>query len=191
MNQHPSEKFVEALAGVAEMTGTTLSEFIVEVFLRAIEPYGFDKGIGALKTWAYTNRRFPAPADLVEIIQPAAIAEVTDEDEATVAASRCIKAVSKFGHQITKEGLIRVKDWIGELGWAILEANGGFNRLCEGLKENDVPAVRAQFRREGIAIISRLKAGHDSPPALPPAKDEPCKMPHKNSPRQLSRTSST
>lgn len=111
------------------------------------------------------NRTDPLPAQIMEIIDPT----ITDDGEATEAAARVIAAVSKFGHTNTAEA----HEWVGELGWAVVNLLGGWYTVCTtlGVSINSGTA-QAQWSKIAKSIMDKSRAGKlDQKPALPPATD--------------------
>lgn len=183
-------KFVEALAGMAELTGFNLTPWVIDVYRQALEPHGLDKAVAALSKLAFSARRFPTPADILAIVAPAAVAEVTNDEEAAVASERIIGALSKFGSADVGRGdgpaWRKQREFIGELGWSVVEANGGWRHLCDSVTNDDLPTLKAQWRNEAKAHMSRAVAGRVGGPAIPggmraeqlvAAKPEPLALP--------------
>ena len=107
------------------------------------------------------NKFFPNPANLNQYINP----EVSDDHQATAAASRAIEAVSKFGWCNSSQA----KEYIGEIGWRAVQAFGGWQYVCENLgTEIQLTTFNAQIRELSKSIISRAKLGVvDAPVELP------------------------
>ena len=63
------ESFARALTGVAMIYGETLTPARIESYWAALEPYGEDNLIKALKQSVRENKFFPRPAELVAILE--------------------------------------------------------------------------------------------------------------------------
>jgi hypothetical protein len=107
------------------------------------------------------RRQMPLPGEVRSQIAPE---EVSEEDLARNAVSRLIEAVAKFGW-INPFG---AKSHIGELGWLVVQREGGWTRVCEELNTDNLPTLRAQWRDLAISLARTAKAGklHQAP-ALP------------------------
>lgn len=100
------------------------------------------------------NRVFPLPAQLIEIIRP----QENTRNEAVEAAARIVEAVSKFGYSNPSEA----KMFVGDLGWRVVERNGGWLYVCENLGVNlNVNSFQAQARDLAMATIERKNQGLD------------------------------
>ena len=103
--------------------------------------------------------RFPLPAMIRDRLTPA----VTPENEALEAISRVIAAVSNIGpYQIEK-----ARAAIGELGWEVVKAEGGWENVCQNLTEDNIGMLRAQWKSIALAKMARAKAGLIDGPSLP------------------------
>jgi hypothetical protein len=147
-----------------------LSPNVIDIWTAALRRYGLPKATEALTQIAINVRPgkgLPAIADVIEIISPKDVAKIADEDLAAVAASRIIGAVRKIGVSSDPDRNRRAREWVGELGWQVVENNGGWRFLCETLNTDDIPTVRAQFRREATALLAMSRRGDVTPPGLP------------------------
>lgn len=110
------------------------------------------------------NEKFPLPAKLKCIVQ------VTDEQKARDAASRIISAIAKVGPYQGNEA----KETMGELAWAIVQANGGWMQICQ-VESKELGIMSSQWRELGISILANTKLGMDRTqgPALGLTKQEP------------------
>ncbi len=110
------------------------------------------------------NTRMPLPAQIRSVCEPT----VDDDSLAREAASRIVAAIRKFGWPSPNEA----KEYIGELGWKVVERNGGWPPLCENLMEDQIGIFTAQARDLAKAQIQFSRAGLiDEAPALPGPKN--------------------
>lgn len=162
------QRFIEALTGVAELTQMTLTPNIVNLYAKAVEPYGYGRAADALVKLAVNCRPghgFPTIKDLLKEIDPQKHAEIDPEGEASLVASLIAGAVSRKGYTCKMDVLQEI---IGTLGMEVVRLNGGWERICEELTHDNIATYKAQWRREALAIINRRKAGFKSEaPALP------------------------
>lgn len=111
------------------------------------------------------NRTDPLPAQIMEILDPS----ISDDGEATEAAARVIAAVSKHGHT----NPIEARQWMGELGWKVVEILGGWYTVCTSLGIGiTAGTAQAQWTKIAKQVIDKSRAGKlEQRPALPPSTD--------------------
>lgn len=109
--------------------------------------------------------RFPLPAVIRDKIAPAE----TDELQAMEAAARIPEAVSRFGWN--NPGPARL--FIGELGWVVVQRDGGWSNVCQVLNEDNLGTLKAQWRNLALGELKRARMGilHEAP-SLPNAAEK-------------------
>lgn len=114
----------------------------VEIILGAIDRYIADA----------KNKIFFSPATLRPYLHP----ELSPEAKANEVASRIRSAIGKFGWCNPREA----RDYIGELGWMIVQRSGGWQHLCEnhGLDINPL-TFHAQARDQAKALQESAQLG--------------------------------
>lgn len=90
------------------------------------------------------NKTFPLPAQIRELVEPVA----DDESEARDAVEKIKLAISKFGYP---HGTL-AKDFIGEIGWSIVNGLGGWLSVCESDFTYN-PAMIAQARTRAMDLV--------------------------------------
>jgi len=156
----PQQKFLKRLEVLANLTGATLTKDIVALYDRGLRSLGYDALCGAVEEVIKTRRSrdpFPSIADIAKILRP----REEDRDLAIEAAGRVIQAIGKFGTYQADEA----RQWIGEIGWYVVERAGGWSTLC-ARPESEREICRAQYRDLALSAINRHKAGTLN---LPPA----------------------
>lgn len=107
------------------------------------------------------QRTFPLPAVIRDKIQPFDNADA----DAKEAAGRIVAAVSRFGWN----NVARAREYVGELGWAVVERQGGWETLCRTLTEDNIGQMQAQWRDLALSVSKRAKLGIlNEPPRLVP-----------------------
>ena len=106
--------------------------------------------------------RMPLPAVVRARIVPEAM---SDEDLAIEAVNRIFEAVARWGWN----NAARAKLMIGELGWKVVEMDGGWLTVCQELTEDNKGTFRAQWKGLALVQIRRAKAGILEAPRLPQA----------------------
>lgn len=99
---------------------------------------------------------------------PAAIrARVTPESDPEADS---VEAVGRIVHAVSRIGPYRTKDaraFIGELGWLVVQREGGWEQVCETLTDDNIGILKAQWRQMAMAQHKRARAGLVEAPALP------------------------
>jgi hypothetical protein len=84
------------------------------------------------------NIKPPLPAQIRRMLNP----EANNKQHAQEIAQRCFGAIRKFGYTKPQQA----KEYIGELGWRLIERRGGWFSHCQNTMESDIPILTAQFR---------------------------------------------
>lgn len=152
----------EVLIGFAEMCGERLTDSRMKAYLFALK----DLSLEELRTGAYklmndpSLTRFPMPGKIIEAARPS----ISTDDEAKEAAGRIVAAISKFGYP----NRLEAKKYIGELGWRVVEMQGGWGHLCESTRDQQIPSLQAQFRELAKSQHKKAQLGRlDEAPSLP------------------------
>jgi hypothetical protein len=77
------------------------------------------------------------------------------ESDAIDAANRIGEAIVKFGYN----NELAAKDFIGELGWLIVQRQGGWEAICQNTMAHQMPTLKAQWRELGKSLYDRAKRG--------------------------------
>jgi hypothetical protein len=103
------------------------------------------------------NKFFPTPMNLRQYLQP----ELSPDAMSNEVASRIRSAITKFGWPNPKDA----REYIGDLGWKVVERSGGWQYLCEnhGVDLN-VLTFHAQARDLTRSLIESNELGtYDQP----------------------------
>lgn len=161
----PEQEFFTRLTALAKVSGANLTPDIVELYDQGLKHLGYSKVSKAIIHVMLNRRandRMPSIRDLRELVQP----EVSPEQDAVEAVARIGEAMTKFGWANPKDA----RKFIGELGWVIVEREGGWESICEKTTLDKLPTLRAQWREMAKAVTARAKAGKlNEAPALPEA----------------------
>lgn len=121
------------------------------------------------------NRTMPLPAQIRAIVQPTP----DPEAEARAILDRIITAVNKFGWPQGEQA----RAFIGELGWRVVQFNGGWTELCQSNFIHN-PGLLAQARNRAEDLIkygdnfkteAPVRIEHTETPALESKKFEALK----------------
>lgn len=134
MNQTERDEIGKALSRAAVFYDRTdLDKQKISMMIDVIEDAYPEAGtvqiLSAIKSYRddQKNSFFPAPAKLAPYLRPT----ISKESQAQEIASRIIESVPKFGY--TKTGYHLAKDYIGSIGWVVVQRFGGWQPLCEDL----------------------------------------------------------
>lgn len=107
------------------------------------------------------NKFYPLPAILVSMVKPK---ENSELDIGREVAGRIIQAVSKHGYTNPNQA----KEFIGELGWKVVERQGGWVTLCSEMNDQTKGIMQAQMRDLAISLLRMSMNGTlDQPINLP------------------------
>lgn len=150
------------IIGAAEVYGEAMTKTRLELYYELLSELSPRTLELALKTIMRNGAqtRFPLPG----VILQAACPSRSPEAEAVEAAGRIPEALYRYGYTDPHGA----KDFIGELGWLIVEREGGWECLCAKVTTNQLPILKAQWREMAKSLYSRAKAGlNNIPPSLP------------------------
>lgn len=134
-----------------ELYATTLEPYPVEVLNEALNRYVTNP----------ENDRFPIPPN--KIMQAIYGSPKDDDAVANEVVSRIMNAL-KFGSGQYYQGqmfdtlISQVKNAVGEIGWAVIEREGGWTRFAQNVQENDRTA-RAQLRELAKSVLLQSRQG--------------------------------
>lgn len=127
------KKFSEIMAGLAEMYGKDISEFMLEVYYKSLQDYTFEQVNDAvfkcIKTHKYNT--IPQPAEILEYL------EGTPHDKSMTAWMQVKEAIKKGGYYAS----VVFKDPI--IAHAVNEL-GGWMWLCS-TDESELPFIEKRF----------------------------------------------
>lgn len=146
--------FMQRLGLLAKQCQYDMTPDLVGLYDRALQGFGYDKAVAAIEEAIMERRgqdRMPSIGDLRHRCCP----EVLERDTAVEVSARVWAAIGRFGWNNPTDA----RNWIGEVGWYVVETNGGWVRLCATAQEKDVGTWKAQLRDHAAAAIRRHKAG--------------------------------
>lgn len=140
------------------------NEVVASCWIEEIDDLSKEQFMVACKTALDRCEFFPSTAKFRQFVLPP---EPTPEELAIDAADRIVTCLSTCGYT----NPTRAKEQIGELGWVFVEKSGGWSNLCLSVvRTEDLPTLRAQWRRSIMAIYNQALRGDTSLPALPAAR---------------------
>lgn len=142
--------------------GHTVPDNVLALYVEDLADLEFPAVAGAIKEVRRDPKttRFPLPAAIRSRIAPTE----SVEDQAREAASRITSAVAKYGWTNPE----RAKEFIGEVGWYVVDRMGGWQNVCQTLCAENMPSLQAQWRELAASAMRRSKAGTlNVAPALP------------------------
>lgn len=171
MNAEKLRELKKLLIGLGQyrqmdMTGLPLDAYAEDLIDLELEKIGY--AIKAIRT-TIDYKPFAA---LVGLIRQKVLGN--EKDEALEAANRILQAMSNFGWTNPEAA----REFIGELGWRVVQREGGWLALCERTINDDLPILKAQWRELAAATMRREQSGITDAPALPSPQNESVKLIH-------------
>lgn len=127
MNQNERSQLANVILTTAKYYNKPVDRDMISMMVDDLSEFDFEKIMVAYKTFRLSpeNKFFPLPAQIISIVKPTPSSELLSRE----IASRITGAVTKFGYSNT----LLAKEFIGELGWKVVERKGGWSYICENL----------------------------------------------------------
>lgn len=159
--------FIARLTALAAMCGFTLTPELIALYDRNLCASGYPKLVMALD-YVIVNRKSRDPFPSIKEIRDLVAPESDPEVEAIEAAGRIVQAVTRVGPYQTE----KAREFIGELGWLVVQREGGWQTVCQILTDDNIGILKAQWRQMAKAQYARAKAGVVTAPALPQPEEK-------------------
>lgn len=141
MNLEQEKDLKHRLSLMSKYYRSQLPDDVIVAYSNDLKDYPYKDVCLALNAYRKNpkNKFMPIPAMIIEIMDPT----ISDDGLAREAVARIQKAVRKFGHP----NRIQAKEFIGEIGWSVVEKFGGWGFICENLGHRiDLNSFQAQAR---------------------------------------------
>ncbi len=136
-----SQSLKELIVLTASYYGKTLSAPLLEMYVDDLSDLPTDQVALAYRAYRRNpkNTQFPLPAQIRGVVAP----ELDPDSIAREVAARITAAIPKYGYANS----IDARAYIGEIGWSIVERQGGWPYICERHGVSiDPTAFQAQTR---------------------------------------------
>jgi len=163
------EKIVGAIEALAAIYGKSLSPAAIAMYASDLLEVGADKALPALEVCRRKMRSFPTIADVLAEIPGAVVDEL---DVARDIGNRIWDAIGRFGW--TNQA--RAQEFLGEMGWSVVERMGGWQNLCTMDSEERGTFV-AQARDFAMSRMRLERAGHGAGGYKIPSPESPSALP--------------
>lgn len=155
MNENERMKVGEYWLALAQMYGKDFSKMTLKISLDSVNDLNFQDVINFLSEWPKTTKsqRAPFPSEIREnILKKASVDSIANES-----ATRIRLAIKKYGWPDPENA----RNYIGEIGWSVVERCGGWEYVCEnhGVDLNPL-TFHAQARDIAKAIIDLNSTGN-------------------------------
>lgn len=130
-----------------------ISDSIVNIYAEDLCDLPQDEVIAAYNQYRRNPRNvhFPLPAKIREIVSPTEF--ISHEDKAAEVAARIVGAIPNYGWCNGRAA----EEYIGPVGWAAVQRQGGWSYLCENMGTKINPSTfQAQIRKQ---LESNFKYG--------------------------------
>lgn len=135
-------KFKEYMATLCELHDRTLSKLLTDLYWKVLEPYTDEQCEEVFKELIYSNKFFPKPADIIEVIHG------TKRNRATDAWLEVLESVKRIGNYQS----VKFADIIIH---SVVQAMGGWPELCM-MGMDEVKWKQKEFER-----LYEVMAGRD------------------------------
>lgn len=173
MNQAQREaKIMQAVGAVAAATGKEVDEFGMSIYVEDLgrfEGEEFARILTRLRQ-AFRERTLPS----VKELEDAALQRASGKNDVDEAVARICTAIRTCG----TPNMSRAMEFIGELGWSIVQRYGGWAAVCAVESEKDLAVMRAQMKQTGESVRERASLGVlNEAPRLPAPAHQPALKP--------------
>lgn len=127
------------------------NKFVLKFWFERLSPYGSKKLSLAFNSLALKVDRFPSLRMIIEELE----GREKPNNAAVTIASKITAAISKFGYCNAKEA----KEYLGDIGWSIVEMSGGWNHLCGTVTNKHLSTFQAQWRELAKAHVDKIQNG--------------------------------
>lgn len=163
----PEQEFITKLTAVADMTPNfEMSKELFRVYDEHLSRLGYENVNRALdEIIANKNSRdpFPSVREIREKLEPS----INPDHEAVEVAGRIWEAIGRCGWPNPDAA----RATIGELGWHVVQRQGGWSNVCLESSETSPGVFKAQLRELAKATYTRASQGRLSvSPAIPSPK---------------------
>jgi len=148
------EEFGKNLVGIGELYGKEISEYLANIYWKALEKYELEDVEKAFNTHVVNpdgGQFMPKPADIVKLIEGSG---ETKALEAWAKAEKTIRSVGSSQSVAFDDGLIH----------AVIEDMGGWERFCSGT-EDELPFKAREFQKRYMGFVTKPPLRY--PPYLP------------------------
>lgn len=143
------ELIAEILCGLAEYYDKKLTAGQIAMYVEDLSSLDPHRLFEAVQTYRLDpeNNRFPLPSKLRSMLS------ASPADEGRESAAKIVSAVFKYGWNNPHPA----RTYIGETGWAVVQAQGGWLAVCETLTFQNQGMLQAQWRELAISL-KRVKS---------------------------------
>lgn len=144
-----------AYTALSEFYQTPISDRALSIYAEDLEDLDIERVIDALRHMRREpgRRSLPLPQDVRAFVCKAGQDPI--DDQACEMAARVVEAIGKFGYMRASSA----REWLGEIGWQIVVAKGGWYYLCSSTMAGETAffaqcrdlargALRKQWRME-------------------------------------------
>ncbi len=125
MTQDERNQVGTAIAFTAQYYGREFKREVLAMMVSDLEDLSATAVLEALNTYRRDpkSKTFPLPAQIREMITPT----INHDAKAREIAGRIQHAITRFGYSNAQEA----QNYIGEVGWSVIQSSGGWSYLCQ------------------------------------------------------------
>lgn len=151
------EDFIKILCAIADHCGYDLKHEMSIRMAESLQHIGWDKVCDELETYIEViepiRSNFPT---IAKIRQMCGEEFFSDEDMARDIAENIFRAISRLGSYAKID---EVKAFVGDVGFAVIQRNGGWVELARSCTMENCGMLKAQWRELAKVLIKKDRAG--------------------------------
>lgn len=157
MTPHEIAALKKRILAASVYYGRQFTTDVIDMYVEFLSDLSMEDVMNAIKAYCMNgkNKFMFNAAQLREIINP----EPSPDDVSREIASRITQAVTQYGYCNTSHA----REYIGEIGWEVVQRKGGWNHICQNLGVSIDPTVfEAQCRElSKIKVLSGTQPNYE------------------------------
>jgi len=167
----PERDFFQLLETLGSITSTQLNEFVINLYFEALNPFGLDKVNKVLMAYMMDLDQYGKMPTIRAIKIKLGVVAVSKELQSKEVSAKILSAISKFGYTVSVNDtkIDDIKKYVGDIGWKVIDLQGGWNAICESVTNANKSTYQAQWRDLALSV---LESKREKPFELPKSSDE-------------------
>lgn len=148
MNPVEQRELKRVLVTMSMYFGKPLDDGVLLMYVADLADLPFNEVMRALVAYRRNpkNRQMLLPADIRAAVKP----QMNEEDACNAAVSKLIESISKYGYTNPD----RARAYMGELAWEVVKREGGWERVCELVTNENKLIFRAQILKVAKSVVA-------------------------------------
>ena len=148
-----SEKAIKAVTACAAVAGKSIDEFAMDIWVEAFLAFNkeeLERALGFMRG-CYREARLPT----INEVECFAKQKLSAQEEAQRSVDLIAESIVKFGYTNPESA----KNYIGELGWQLVQELGGWNNLCAIESFKELEYAKIGWRKTAEILHKRASLG--------------------------------